>query len=296
MSSAQQCDQEFLLQVQTMMISVAADVNTTHAMAQDLKDVMEPKWLGIYRINGPSILILSEYIATQSKEQIHTAATYPSTHTETAEDVYSQLTICKDLCACILEKMQTKKQVDNISIRQLWYELQWISKFIFTKTPFYINGTSPLASMNYMTHINDIRKSVNKLRHPVHAEDLMCTEDPVQLASPTATQLASPTATQLLSPASPTAPRLISPTAPLTPTNGADYIPEGIDDSPRPNPPCKPAPVPLRLDTNLPPLALPGRTHSYPSHSRTHSRPSRTLTWASPPASPRASRSRSPRR
>ena len=288
MSSAQQCDQEFLLQVQTMMISVAADVNTTHAMAQDLKDVMEPRWLGIYRTNGPSILILSEYIATQSKEQIHTAATYPSTHTETAEDVYSQLTICKDLCACILEKMQTKKQVDNISIRQLWYELQWISKFIFTKTPFYINGTSPLASMNYMTHINDIRKSVNKLRHPVHAEDLMCTEDPVQLASPTATQL--------LSPASPTAPRLISPTAPLTPTNGADYIPEGIDDSPRPNPPCKPAPVPLRLDTNLPPLALPGRTHSYPSHSRTHSRPSRTLTWASPPASPRASRSRSPRR
>ena len=292
MSSAQQCDQEFLLQVQTMMISVAADVNTTHAMAQDLKDVMEPKWLGIYRINGPSILILSEYIATQSKEQIHTAATYPSTHTETAEDVYSQLTICKDLCACILEKMQTKKQVDNISICQLWYELQWISKFIFTKTPFYINGTSPLASMNYMTHINDIRKSVNKLRHPVHAEDLMCTEDPasVQLASPTATQLtspASPTATQLLSPASPTAPRLISPTAPLTPTNGADYIPEGIDDSPRPNPPCKPAPVPLRLDTNLAPLALPGRTHSYRS---------RTLTWMSPPASPKPSRSRSPRR
>jgi len=293
MSSAQQCDQEFLHQVQTMMISVAADVNTTHAMAQDLKDVMEPRWLGIYRTNGPSILILSEYIATQSKEQIHTAATYPSTHTKTAEDVYSQLTICKDHCACILEKMQTKKQVDNTSICQLWYELQWISKFIFTKTPFYINGTSPLASMNYMTHINDIRKSVNKLRHPVQVEDLMCTEDPasVQLTSP-----ASPTAPQLTSPASPTAPQLTSPTAPLTPTDGADYIPEGIADSPRPNPPSKAAPVPLRLDTSLAPLALPGRTHSYPSHSRTHSRPSRTLTWASPPASPMATRSRSPHR
>ena len=271
MSSDQQCNQEFLLHAQSMILAVSKDVDASHEMAQHLSDRMEPKWLDIYRLNGPSILILSEYLLTQGAEQAaedrQIAAKYPLKHTTSAEHVRGHLDMCKTLCASIIESMQTKQIIDNISICHLWYELQCVSKFIFTTTPHYLPGGSPLASLNGMPHINDIRKAVDKFRRPVTPDDLICTE-----YSAGASKASSP-----------------SPNATT------------------PRPPTKPAPMPL--NTDLVPLLLASADSSQPldltarpepKHTyggRTNSRGGRTLTWVplSPEASPKASRSRSPR-